>query len=249
MVSELVGDVGVVSGGAGAIGREIAHRMVSAGARVGILDITGAEETAEALGQPGSAVGVTADVRSEEDVERALSEITDALGVPSMLVTSAGILKTARLFELTPRAWDEVFETNVTGRFLVGRGAARLMIEHGVPGSMVNIGSFTGERVAPGRLHYCASNGAIDMLSRSMALDLGPHRIRVNTVCAGPVDTPMLGSRAQDAERLKRFLRNIPIGRLGTPKDVADAVEYFLGTASGYVTGSTLYLDGGWTAS
>lgn len=248
-MSELVGDVALVTGGAGAIGRTIVDRLADSGAAIAVLDLAGAEEAAAGVvARGGRALGITVDVRHEEQVDGAVQRVVNELGVPSLLVTSAGVLRTARLFKLTPEEWDLVFETNVTGRFLTGRAVARAMIAAGTGGSIVNIGSITSELVAPGRIHYCTSNAAIAMLSHAMALDLGRHGIRVNTISAGPVDTPMLGGRSQDAERLQRFLERIPLRRLGTADDVADAAVFLASREASYITGSTMYLDGGWLA-
>lgn len=247
-MNDLIGNVLVVTGGGGAIGRTVARRLASHGAKVAILDTQDSSDLVDELRSSGTeSLGLQVDVRDADQVDEAFIQVLEQLGPPDMVVTLAGVLRTARFMELTVEDWDDVFDTNVTGRFLVGQAAARSMRDRGVNGAIVNVGSFTGDRVAPGRLHYCASNGALDMLSRAMAIDLGPS-IRVNTVSSGPVETPMIGGRAQDPERLERFLRQIPLRRLGRPEDIADAVTFLLSPDASYMTGATLHLEGGWLA-
>jgi NAD(P)-dependent dehydrogenase (short-subunit alcohol dehydrogenase family) len=241
--------VALVTGGGGDIGRAVAKMLADEGASVAVLDWDdeAARAAIDALG-PGNSITVNADVRDREGVQRAIDFVVEQLGRIDIVVHSAGILKTARLLKLSEEDWDEVFDTNTKGRFLVSSAVARHMIGRGGGGVIVDIGSITAERVAPGRLHYCVSNGTSEALMRAMAVDLGPHGIRVVTVSTGPVETRMLGGRADDPERLARFIEHIPIGRIAQPEDIADAIRYLVKDGARYVTGSVLRLDGGWMA-
>ncbi|MDX6438041.1 MAG: hypothetical protein QOF45_624 [Gaiellaceae bacterium] len=240
----------LITGGGGGIGRAVAKHFAADGAAVCAVDIDedAAQETVADL---GSDVGlaVRADVRDREQVEAAVRSAADRFGGVDVVVHCAGVLKTARLLKMPESDWDEVFDTNAKGRFLVSQAAARDMIRHGRGGVIVDIGSITTDRVAPGRLHYCVSNATVDALMRAMAVDLGKHGIRVVTVSTGPVETQMLGGRADDPDRLARFTQMIPLGRIAQPEDVARAVRFLASDSARYVTGSVMHLDGGWTAA
>lgn len=240
----------LVTGGGGGIGRAVAQHFAADGAAICVLDIDedAAQETV--VGLPvGAGIAVQADVREKDQVEAGVRAAVDRFGGVDVLVHSAGVLKTARLLQLPESDWDEVFDTNAKGRFLVSQAVARDMIRHGRGGVIVDIGSITTDRVAPGRLHYCVSNATVDALMRAMAVDLGKHGIRVVTVSTGPVETRMLGGRADDPDRLARFTQMIPLGRIAQPEDVARAVRFLAGDSARYVTGSVMHLDGGWTAA
>jgi glucose 1-dehydrogenase len=243
--------VALVTGAGGGIGRVVARQLADDGAAIIVLDIdrAAAEETVAALGADVETRVVQADVRDKQELERELGPAAEELGGIDVVVHSAGVLKTARLLKLPEEDWDTVFDTNAKGRFLVSQIAAKSMIEHGRGGVIVDIGSITTDRVAPGRLHYCVSNATADALMRAMAVDLGKYGIRVVTVSTGPVDTTMLGGRADDPDRLARFTQMIPLGRIAQPSDVADAVRFVVSPQARYITGSVLHLDGGWTAA
>lgn len=240
----------LVTGGGGGIGRAVAKQFSADGAAIGVLDIDedAARATVASL-ESEAGIAVRADVRNRDEVQAAVSSVVDRFGGVDVLVHSAGVLKTARLLQLPESDWDEVFDTNAKGRFLTSQAVARDMIRHGRGGVIIDIGSITTERVAPGRLHYCVANATTDALMRAMAVDLGKHGVRVVTVSTGPVETRMLGGRADDPDRLARFTQMIPLGRIAQPEDVARAVRFLASDSARYVTGSVVHLDGGWTAA
>jgi NAD(P)-dependent dehydrogenase (short-subunit alcohol dehydrogenase family) len=241
--------VALITGGGGGIGRVVARVLADDGVAVALLDID-EEAAAEAVAELGAAKGlaVRGDVRIADEVRRAVDEVVTTLGRIDILVHSAGILKTARLLQLPEEDWDEVYDTNTKGRFLVSKAVAGHMIDRGGGGVMIDVGSITADRVAPGRLHYCVSSAASEALMQAMAVDLGRHGIRVVTISSGPVETQMLGGRADDPDRLARFIEQIPARRIGQPSDVASAVRFLASPDARYVTGSVLRLDGGWHA-
>ncbi|HEY0317709.1 MAG TPA: SDR family oxidoreductase [Solirubrobacterales bacterium] len=240
----------VVAGGGGEIGRAVALRLACDGARVVAVDLdrAAAEATAEAVVAAGGAgVAVEADLTSSEAVDAAF-EAAAAEGDVEVVVHAAGVLRTARLMKLDEQEWDEVFDANAKSRFLVSRAGARAMGDHGRGGAIVDVGSITSERVTPGRLHYCVANAVSSSLMDALAEELAPRGIRVFSIESGPVATKMIGYRASDPERLARFLQFIPIGRLGQPDDIADAVAFLAGEETVGMSGARLHLDGGWTA-
>jgi NAD(P)-dependent dehydrogenase (short-subunit alcohol dehydrogenase family) len=242
--------VTLVTGAGGGIGSAISTTLAEAGHRVVVadLDASAAKGVVAALTESGArALAVSMDVRQSASVESGFQQAIGEFGRIDNLVTSAGILRTARFQELTLTDWNDVIDTNVKGRFLASQAMARHLISRGSGGSIVHLSSFTATRIAPGRMHYTTSSACIDMLTLAMTIDLGKYGIRVNTVSTGPVDTPMLGWRAQDPARLEKFLERIPLHRLGQPEDVAAAVRFLLSDKATYIDGATLTLDGGWT--
>ena len=249
---KLDGLVAIVTG-AGGVGSEVARALAARGAAVQVWDLDGAAAgtcTNDLQAEFGAdrASGVELDVRDASAVRAAAAAATERFGRIDLLAMCHGILRTARLLELTEQDWDDVVDTNAKGRFLVSQAVSREMIKAKNGGVIVDVGSFTGDRIAVGRLHYCAGNAVGEILNKAMAVDLGKHGIRVVTVSSGPIDTPLLGDRARDPERMARFLENIPLRRLGQPRDVAEAVAFIAGDDARYWTGNSLALDGGWMA-
>jgi NAD(P)-dependent dehydrogenase (short-subunit alcohol dehydrogenase family) len=244
-----LGSSAIVTGAAGGVGSAIVRRLAKEGVTVGGIDIAEDElhKTVEAAGLPPWCA-VVGDIRERSAMETCIREFRDRAGSVDIVVHAAGILRTARVLEMTEEQWDEVFDTNVSGRFIVSQVAVSIMINDGTPGVVVDVGSFTGERVAPGRLHYCAGNAVSEVLCRAMAVDLGKYGIRVVNLRSGPTRTPMLAGRAEDPARLERFLENIPLRRLAEPEDIAEAVLFLADGNSGYITGTVLNIDGGWLA-
>jgi NAD(P)-dependent dehydrogenase (short-subunit alcohol dehydrogenase family) len=244
-----VGRSAIVTGAAGGVGSTIVRRLAAEGVTVGGIDIAGGplQETIDSAGLPAWCA-LTGDIRDRPTMDAYIGAFDERAGGIDLVVHAAGILQTCRVLDMTEEQWDEVFENNVTGRFIVSQIAVARMIEHGTPGVVVDVGSFTGERVTPGRLHYCCGNAVAETLCRAMAVDLGKYGIRVVNLRSGPTRTPMLAGRADDPDRLARFLENIPLRRLAEPDDIADAVLFLADEESGYITGSVLNIDGGWLA-
>lgn len=244
-----LGRTAIVTGAAGGVGSTILRRLAREGIVVGAIDIAeeSLRQTVYEAGLPDWCA-LVGDIRVRSDMERAVEGFAEQAGGVDLVVHAAGILRTVRVLEMTDEQWDEVFETNVTGRFIVSQIAVDDMIRRAVKGVVVDVGSFTGERVSPGRLHYCAGNAVAEVLCKAMAVDLGKYGIRVVNLRSGPTRTPMLAGRADDPERLARFLEHIPLGRLAEPDDIADAVIFMADDESSYITGSVLDIDGGWLA-
>jgi len=238
----------LVTGGASGIGRATAELLVEEGAAVCLLD-----RRDDPLTSVASELGVhavIADVRSPEEVERAVDEAASALdGPPDLLVNAAGIYRVSPALTLGVEEWDEVIDTNLRGSWLVARAVAARLVAAGDPGTIVNISSTAGlvaDRDEPS-VHYNASKAGVIALTRQLAVELAPA-IRVNAVCPGVIDTPMLRIM-DDPAAGERYLREmVPLARLGRPREVAEAIAFLSAEGSGYVTGVALPVDGGATA-
>ncbi|MEO6746489.1 MAG: SDR family oxidoreductase [Caldimonas sp.] len=231
-----------VTGAAGGIGAAVSTAYARAGATVIATDLRQADSSSRIL-------AMTCDVTSASDIERAIAAC-DRLGGIDTLVNCAGILGRVDVLEITPEAWDQLFEVNVKGAFLCGQAAARSMIAGGREGSIVNVGSINAEKVFPDTVAYCTSKGALHAMSRAMALSLARHRIRVNNVAPGAIaDTNLEPARwALDSERRSMRART-PLHMLGTSSEVASAVMYLGSSNAKFITGATLFVDGGRAAS
>jgi NAD(P)-dependent dehydrogenase (short-subunit alcohol dehydrogenase family) len=250
-MSTLTGRRAIVTGGASGIGRATAHRLAAEGAAVLVADIDAerAGAVAEAIrAEGGQALAVRCDVTRTEDCRQAVATSVEQWGGLDIVVNCAGIVRRADVVGTTEDEWDRVMAVNVRSIFLMGKHAVPVMAAGG-GGSIVNIGSGWGLKGGPNAVSYCASKGAVVNMTRAMAIDHGPAGIRVNCVCPGDTDTPMLRSEARQlgvdeaaflAESAER-----PLARLGTPDDIARAVLYLAGDSAGWVTGAMLVVDGG----
>ncbi|MHB8617965.1 MAG: SDR family NAD(P)-dependent oxidoreductase [Chloroflexota bacterium] len=249
MPDRLAGKTAVVTGGGSGNGRGIALRFAREGADLVVLDVDGpgAERTAAELRTLGRrALALQADVSRRDQVEAAVDQAHRELGPLHVLVNNAGIERRAPFLDLQEEDWGRVMAVNVTGPFLCSQTLARLMVADQIAGSIVNITSINAHVAFPGAAHYIASKGALRMLSAAMARDLAEHGIRVNAVAPGVIDTPMSAASLSDPERRAWMLNHIPLGRAGTPADVAESVLFLAADESAYITGSTIVVDGGW---
>lgn len=236
--------VAVVTGGTGGIGEAICERFIREGAIVYAADVaTGSE------GQAGEYR--TLDVTSEDSVDTLFDEIEKEHGKMHILVNAAGIEIEKTIEDTSLDEWNRVMAVNCTGMFLTSRRAVKLMRNAG-SGSIINFGSYDGFIADPALAAYCASKGAVHALTRAMACDHGPEGIRVNAVCPGYVDTPMLQSffgHSGDIDTLKQAVNDIhPVRRYGQPQDIANMVNWLAGDEARYASGQLWVVDGGLSA-
>ena len=241
----------LVTGAASGMGRATAELLATEGAGVVLADIEAeaVEQVAAAIrGGGGEAVAVGCDVASSTDVKRAVDTAVDVFGGLDLVVNCAGIIRRANVVETTEEEWGRVMAVNIGSVFLTGKHAVPVMAAGG-GGSIVNISSGWGLKGGPDASSYCASKGAVVNLTRAMAIDHGPQNIRVNCICPGDTDTPMLRSEARqlglDEAAFLEESADRPLKRLGTGEDIARAVRYFASDDSAWVTGSVLVVDGG----
>jgi NAD(P)-dependent dehydrogenase (short-subunit alcohol dehydrogenase family) len=248
----------LVTGGGSGIGAAVALAAAQRGAHVAALDVDGERASAVAAearraGAP-AALGLAVDVRDEAAVEAAVARCRDELGVPTAVLANAGIEVNAPAHELASADWQRTLDVNLTGAFLTARHAIRAMLDAAAGGSVVCTSSpaaFVGF-AGGGNAAYAASKGGVSALVRSLAVDYAPHGIRVNAVVPGATDTPLLTAGVTAADRAAARERNvecareqIPLGRLGAPSEMAEAVLWLWSDAAAYVTGSHLVVDGG----
>jgi NAD(P)-dependent dehydrogenase (short-subunit alcohol dehydrogenase family) len=228
--------VAVVSGGAGAIGRCIIDRLSQSGARTASID------RAEGSGADLDLVGDVTDGRFVAD---ALVRVRHELGVPTAVVSAAGVVSEASIAELTEEEWRRIVDASLTGTFLLFRATVPAMAQAG-RGAAVALSSGWGTKGYPRGSHYAAAKAGIEALVKSVALEVARSGVRVNAVAPGPVLTPFLPvPDAQLAAWRKEREEAIPLGRLGEPDDVAGPVLFLLSDASAYVTGQVLHVNGG----
>jgi len=243
----LEGKVAVVTGAASGIGWATAIRFAEEGADLALADVdeAGLEETAEDVRRLGRrALTRRTDVRERAQVEALVEAATAELGGLDVMVANAGVGRGASFLEGTDEQYDFVMDVNMRGVYLCGQAAARAMVARGTAGSIINTASTYAEVTAPGSAVYSASKGGVRMLTKSMAVELGSHGIRVNCIGPGWIRTGM--NPLTDEDRLARILPGVPLGRVGTPRDVAGAALFLASDDAAYVTGVILFVDGGW---
>jgi NAD(P)-dependent dehydrogenase (short-subunit alcohol dehydrogenase family) len=248
---QLHGKTAIITGGAGGIGRATALLFAREGAAVAIVDLNqaaGVEIADEISAAGGQAFFERADLTRAADCQRVLDCTVRELGGVHVLFNNAGIIRRASVLDVTEDEWDEVMAINVKSVFLMSRVVIPVMAKAG-GGSIVNTASGWGLAGGARAAAYCASKGAVVLLTKAMAIDHGGQKIRVNCICPGDTDTAMLRSEARQlGEAEDRFLSGAarrPLGRVGTPEEIAQAALYLASDASSFVTGTALVVDGG----
>ena len=242
----------LVTGGSRSIGRGIALALGREGADVVVNFKTrrdAAEEVVGSLKELGRrATAVQGSTDSSEDVNRLVKEADDFLGGIDLLVNNAGVLKRTPFLEISQEEWDWTLETNLRGYFLVGQAVARRMIDREIAGAVINVSSAGQAIAAPNLTHYCVAKAGIEMLTKQMALELAPHRIRVNAIAPGLIETDLNRSDIQDPAFRERRLARIPLKEIGVPEDVVGAVVFLASNEEArLVTGASVFIDAGQT--
>jgi NAD(P)-dependent dehydrogenase (short-subunit alcohol dehydrogenase family) len=250
-MANLSGKRALITGGASGIGRATARLFAMEGAVVGIADIdtaAGQVVVDEIIVEGGRALFLRCDVTSETDCQSAVQQMVAEFGGIDILFNNAGIIRRASVVDTSEEEWDRVMAVNVKSIFLLGKFAIPHMVEAG-GGVVVNVSSGWGLVGGRNAASYCASKGAVVQLTRAMALDHGNDNIRVNCICPGDTDTPMLRNEAQQlGESEVAFLAEAadrPLKRIGKPEDIAQAALYLVSDSAAFVTGTTLVVDGG----
>lgn len=250
MQRRLENKVALVTGASSGIGWSTAVRLGQEGAEV-VVNYRSDEEGArravqEILKAGGRAAPVQADVSSEEDSKRIVQSTVEEFGRIDILVNNAGIEAEHPFLEMSLEDWDKVISVNLTGVFLTSREAMKVMVENG-GGVVVNMSSVHQRIPWPGFAHYAASKGGLKMLTETMALEFAKRKIRVNAVAPGAIATPINQDKLNDPAQRAVVERLIPWGRWGDPEEVAACVAFLASDEASYVTGATLYADGGMT--
>ncbi|MGD1886014.1 MAG: SDR family NAD(P)-dependent oxidoreductase [Cohaesibacteraceae bacterium] len=241
----------IVTGGARGIGYAIAERFVEEGMKVVLADIddTRGHEAEEQLGRIGTALYVHCDVSDRLDVRNLVAKTVEAFGEIDVLVANAGIVHTADFLEIDEADFDRVVAVNLKGVFLISQQVARHMVEQieagQKPGTIITMSSINAEVAIPNQVPYCASKGGVRQLTKVMALSLADHGSRVNAIGPGSIMTDMVQTVIEDDVARDKVLSRTPMGRIGEPAEIASIATFLASDQSSYMTGQTLYVDGG----
>lgn len=236
--------VAIVTGGGGNIGRAICLRLAAEGAAVAVIDLdapSAADTVAEVTAAGGRAVDIQADLRTRGAVEESFEQAFGGLGAIDILVNCAGIDHSLDPMEITDALWDEVIETNLRAPFLGSQTVVGKWLADERAGVIVNITSVESVMPFPRQVHYAASKGGVQMLTRALARDLAGAGIRVNAVGPGTV-----ARRDEPPDKYQGYVDQYPLGRLGIGADIAAAVAFLASDDASWITGQTIYVDGGW---
>jgi NAD(P)-dependent dehydrogenase (short-subunit alcohol dehydrogenase family) len=247
-MATLSGKVAIVTGAARGIGLACAKRFIAEGAKVVLADID-ERGAAEAKRLGAAARFVRCDVGEATDAANLIAETGKAFGDIDVLVNNAGIVHGADFLDLKETDFDRVLRVNLKGAFLVGQRAAQKMVEQvktgKKPGAIVNMASINSTVAIANQVPYSVSKGGLLQLTRTMALALAPHGIRVNAIGPGSIMTEILSAVAFDAEAKRRILSRTPLGRIGEPDEVASVAAFLASDDASYITGEIIYVDGG----
>jgi glucose 1-dehydrogenase len=254
----LAGQKALVTGGSSGIGRAVAIALGGAGADVVVNYRSGEEEAREvvdAIKEKGSnAVAIQADVSKEDQVQAMFARMFDKFGTIDILVNNAGLQKDAPFEQMTLQDWNTVINVNLTGQFLCAREAVREFKRRGVrkeiscaAGKIICMSSVHDVIPWAGHVNYAASKGGVMLMMKSIAQEVAPHRIRVNSISPGAIRTPINRPAWETPEAYAQLLKLIPYKRIGEPEDVARAAVWLASDEADYITGTSLYVDGGMT--
>lgn len=248
-MQRLQGKVAIVTGGGSGIGQAIAERLGCEGAKV-IIDTIGSEAGAnetrrviEASGSMGEVV--QADVTKTDDDRRLVDAAWEKFGGADILVNNAGMEERSDFWDTTEAEYDKVMAVNLRGPFFLTQAFVRRLRDAKKPGRILNISSVHEDMAFPGFTTYCCSKGGLRMMMRNLTVELGPLGITINNIAPGAIATPINKALLADKPKLDALLRNIPLGRMGVPEDVAGMVAFLASDEASYVTGATFVIDGG----
>lgn len=254
----LLNQVALVTGANSGIGKAIAIELGKQGAKVGINFVSHPEAADEVVktivSYGGQAIKLYADVSNEEDVEAMFTALISKFGGIDILVNNAGLQQDAAFQDMTLAQWKLVIDVNLTGQFLCSRAAVREFLKNGViagrskaAGKIICMSSV--HEVIPwgGHVNYACSKGGVELLMKSMAQELAPHKIRVNSIGPGAIQTPINRQAWETPEALNNLMTLIPYQRIGQPEDVASLASWLASDEADYITGTTVFIDGGMT--
>lgn len=256
-MGRLDGKVAIVTGAAQGIGRACAHRFASEGAKVVVADLQGdgANKVAKEIEDAGgTAIGLSVDVRDRDQAQKMVDAAVKQFGGVDILMNNAGVIRITPFLEIDEAEWDLLFDVNCKGTLWCSQAAAKQMIDQGRGGKIVNVASQAGRRGEAWVLTYCASKAAVISMTQSMALALAPHKINVNAISPGIVDTPLwIANDKRFAELMnlpvgepkRRFVETIPMGRIEQPEDIAGMAAFLASSDADYITQQTYNVDGG----
>jgi 3-oxoacyl-[acyl-carrier protein] reductase len=242
--------VAIVTGGGSGIGQGISLRFAEEGAKVAVFDVNlkGAKDTARQIEKTGChSLALKVDVSKTGDVETAVKEVLSKFGKVDILVNNAGITRPSKVADMTEEVWDSVVDVNLKGVFLCCRAVIPHMKERKY-GKIVSIASILAQKGGAYYAHYGATKAGVVSFTQSLAIELGRHNINVNAIGPGIIDTPMAAGDVE-AEFRKSLINRIPLRRIGTPRDIANAALFLASDEAAYITGQCLYVCGGWSAA
>jgi NAD(P)-dependent dehydrogenase (short-subunit alcohol dehydrogenase family) len=237
--------IALVTGAARGIGYACAEAIAETGARMVLADIDTDGVNAAAATIGGDAVGITCDMGDPAQITAMFDRIEAELGPVSILVNNAGIARPSDFLEISLEQFQSVIDVNLTGTFLAIQRAAKTMVAKGIEGAIVNMSSVNARVAIPSIAAYCASKGGVMQLTKAAAMALAPHNIRVNAVGPGSIDTEMMASVNASPGAMAMLLSRTPLKRVGTPREIADVVAFLASGKASYITGETIYVDGG----
>ncbi len=237
--------IALITGGARGIGYACAEAIAESGARIVLADINagGVETAAKRLGN--DTLPIACDMGDPAAIEAMFDRVEKECGTVSVLVNNAGIARPGDFLETSLEAFQAVLNVNLTGTFVALQRAAKSMVAQGIKGSIVNMSSINAQVAIPSIAAYCASKGGVMQLTKASALALAPHGIRVNAVGPGSIDTEMMAGVNANPEAMKMVMSRTPLQRVGSPREIGDVVAFLASDKASYVTGETIYVDGG----
>ncbi|GAB5468413.1 MAG: SDR family oxidoreductase [Rhodospirillales bacterium] len=237
--------IALITGAAQGIGFACAEALGETGAKLVLVDIKadGVKAAAEKL--PGEPLAIHCDMGDRAQIAALFDRVEATLGPVSILVNNAGIAAPADFLEVSPEQFQRVIDVNLTGTFLALQRAAKTMVAKGIEGSIVNMSSINAVVTIPAIAAYCASKGGVMQLTKAAALALAPHNIRVNAVGPGSIDTEMMAGVNANPEAMKVLMSRTPLKRPGTAREIANVVTFLTSDKASYITGETIYVDGG----
>ncbi len=237
--------IALVTGAARGIGLACAQALAEDGARVVLADVDAEGVKAAAKSVPGDSVAIACDMGDPAQISALFDRVESEIGPVSILVNNAGIAAPGDFLETSLEQFRKVIDVNLTGTFLALQRAAKTMVAKGIEGSIVNMSSINAVVAIPSIAAYCASKGGVMQLTKATALALAPHNIRVNAVGPGSVDTAMMAGVNANPEAMKVLMSRTPLKRVGTPREIGDVVAFLASDKASYITGETIYVDGG----